>query len=498
MKMAMTQRQCLLCGDYYKGEVNKVDINRATIFQCFCKLFLVTPSNQSFWRVEEGGKEFPFCEQCSSQLITVWELQRKLEELVVTLREKLDGGEKKFETGSAYQEDRRLYEIRREILGGETSLMMALVDDDDEEKCEEFIPEGSSDPVKLEPDLFDIDAHSPNEPHESASASDHETWEPSPKTSRKRKGKQNPKEQDSSTSFRRPRRQRKVKEVTPVIEEDDDDEDDEDFNPSSEEQDDDNCTCKFCYKKLSSPRNLKLHIMNLHTGVPPELTSTCSICSKPFPRRCSYKRHLWSHFSQQDKEEAISRGEKPPAQLNSTRFQCELCPYSCGSPFALTRHQETHASNPERLQLCPLCGVSVIRIKQHMRFVHENVKKYSCTICKKGFKQPSLLKIHRESVHSKEKKWKCELCPREFGFEVRLKEHLNSHLGIRPFPCSECSSAFTTKGMLKRHHKTYHEEGSRPGRPSYVRGPEKIKLEERKCVKKGETHVKSEKKADFV
>ena len=86
-------------------------------------------------------------------------------------------------------------------------------------------------------------------------------------------------------------------------------------------------------------------------------------------------------------------------------------------------------------------------------------KRKDCTICKKVFKRPYLLKKHVESVHEGIRPFKCESCDAKFSYERDKKNHISSvHKGEKPFNCGFCDKNFATINGLKGHISTTHEE----------------------------------------
>ncbi|KAK7471055.1 hypothetical protein VKT23_002470 [Stygiomarasmius scandens] len=51
----------------------------------------------------------------------------------------------------------------------------------------------------------------------------------------------------------------------------------------------------------------------------------------------------------------------------------------------------------------------------------------------------------------------CEMCGQDFTAGHNLKNHMNSHMGRRPFPCEHCDGRFGTAHVLKRHVSTKHK-----------------------------------------
>ncbi|ODM87712.1 Zinc finger and SCAN domain-containing protein 5A [Orchesella cincta] len=150
----------------------------------------------------------------------------------------------------------------------------------------------------------------------------------------------------------------------------------------------------------------------------------------------SSRRHIWTHFSEEDRQEALARGEKVPFGVDRT-FQCEKCPSSYTSNAALQKHQrECHEGQTPK--------------QEDFRFV--------CTVCNRRFTQYTRLKLHKQSCHVVEPQFKCEICERGFKLEKRLKEHrLGVHLNQKPFKCEQCPRAFINKPLLKRHVEGVHE-----------------------------------------
>ncbi|KAJ7202266.1 hypothetical protein C8J57DRAFT_403933 [Mycena rebaudengoi] len=63
---------------------------------------------------------------------------------------------------------------------------------------------------------------------------------------------------------------------------------------------------------------------------------------------------------------------------------------------------------------------------------------------------------------------KFEACSATFTSKHNLKNHMNSHYGIRPYGCPKCDATFTTPAVKSRHFKSC--KGFRSKRSSSAQG----------------------------
>uniref|UniRef100_A0A3Q2YCV5 PR domain containing 9 n=1 Tax=Hippocampus comes TaxID=109280 RepID=A0A3Q2YCV5_HIPCM len=100
-----------------------------------------------------------------------------------------------------------------------------------------------------------------------------------------------------------------------------------------------------------------------------------------------------------------------------------------------------------------------------------------CPECGKSVRNKALLKKHKALVHDKIRPYVCSLCKRCFGQCSDLTRHLQRHRtrrtgrsrarrvsgapGEMPFSCSECSLAFSTVDLLQLHVSGSHPEDIR-------------------------------------
>lgn len=84
-----------------------------------------------------------------------------------------------------------------------------------------------------------------------------------------------------------------------------------------------------------------------------------------------------------------------------------------------------------------------------------NCSKCSKEVFKKYYRQ------HMERIHYKVKNFICDKCGRKFYKCSEIEDHMNKHLGIKPYSCSyECGMSFSIKASLKKHIQSRHTEGA--------------------------------------
>ena len=111
------------------------------------------------------------------------------------------------------------------------------------------------------------------------------------------------------------------------------------------------------------------------------------------------------------------------------------CPH-CGIIFTnetkLSRHiNDEHTGNNAITEPCPHCGKTFKRkaMNRHIMFLHtpDHLKPFVCQICKKGF-------VHK----------------------LAFSDHMNIHLGLRPYNCEFCNATFNNHSNKRMHERTTH------------------------------------------
>ena len=184
-------------------------------------------------------------------------------------------------------------------------------------------------------------------------------------------------------------------------------------------------TCHLCGFVAKSKANLKGHIRLKHFA--PEGQTKCEKCLKCFPNEkfdghlCEVKNFIcYSCGKAYTTKYGLDRHimiEHENVQFPKP-FICDKCDFCCESKSALQKHMVTH----EEKKPCPECGERVRNIKSHMVSMHtpDEMKKYQCQDCGKGFNEPYNLEAHRMNVHLKLRPYNCR-----YGCDISYNDTSN-------------------------------------------------------------------------
>ncbi|KYN03453.1 hypothetical protein ALC62_05579 [Cyphomyrmex costatus] len=84
-------------------------------------------------------------------------------------------------------------------------------------------------------------------------------------------------------------------------------------------------------------------------------------------------------------------------------------------------------------------------------------KKYCCVVCDARFKGSGGLRNHYKVLHGDGPAFKCDDCGKEFPLKERLKLHVRTHTGFKPYKCQECDKSFARGGQLVQHRRTHSQ-----------------------------------------
>ena len=146
--------------------------------------------------------------------------------------------------------------------------------------------------------------------------------------------------------------------------------------------------------------------------------------------------------------------------LNNVHFgEKQICPH-CAIELSCLRSLKEHVKKVHEKIPCAECGkmVGPQEMGRHMQsHLPDELKKYKCDICGKGFPTNQHFKNHR-NMHTGEKPYKCIICNNGFTQRIRLNKHVAAvHEGKKPYLCTLCGKAWAERSNLKKHIDMVHK-----------------------------------------
>lgn len=205
--------------------------------------------------------------------------------------------------------------------------------------------------------------------------------------------------------------------------------------------DPDRLKCVVCDKQYNNLKSLSQHTRKVHSH-PKEKKEepkvSCPECGISLVKRC-LQNHLKIHqprvklqcdickkFLQSRKAMLYHMTQQHlPKNPNVDQILCNICAKSFTSKDRFNHHLRYH--HDDTTGKCPECNV-VMRLENlrvHRKRVHE-IKKVSCPICYKEFKNNDRLRGHKIKVHV-EPKYECDVCQKKYKTKDKMQEHRSTH-----------------------------------------------------------------------
>lgn len=149
------------------------------------------------------------------------------------------------------------------------------------------------------------------------------------------------------------------------------------------------------------------------------------------------------------------------AKDKARKFECDVCKKKFLGANDLRKHVRIHTN--ERPYVCNECGQGFRQagsLKNHIVCKHspglQNKDIFVCNYCSKAFPIKERLRLHLRT-HTGDKPYECEHCEKKFARGGQLAQHLRTHTGSKPYICHVCNSTFTCSANLKLHMNRHLE-----------------------------------------
>lgn len=200
-------------------------------------------------------------------------------------------------------------------------------------------------------------------------------------------------------------------------------------------------SCDACEFKCQNRRRLKEHLERKHGS---DYKYDCEYCGKKFKVKGDMRLHV-----------RFKHKEGP--------IVCDVCGKTCSNSNSLYVHQKwAHFKPKYECEICKRRMVTQENLDQHILLQHERRESFVCEECGKSFSENHRLRQHM-MTHTGDRPYDCHICGRAFARRTAYRQHLLIHTGKRPYICDICGKAFTQKPGLICHRKSH--PGTHPPLP---------------------------------
>ena len=240
--------------------------------------------------------------------------------------------------------------------------------------------------------------------------------------------------------------------------------------------------CKLCEIKKNTVEIKKDELISFLSFNQEEDKFQCSICNVS----TSIRAEMYKHLRSMHRNEVNTKAKEPQ---NNEDCDVSLCKKLYGVNRSKSWCQKCLKELPKKIkkerQLCPECGKSVPSLKNHLRRMHSK-EKFICDICSREYHNFELMQEHKRAVHEKVpctecgkligvklmkrhiksvhtpnnlKKFRCDTCGKGFVTNSFLSDHINVHTGAKPYLCKYCPMGFASRGTHAMHEKNHIGRG---------------------------------------
>jgi len=220
--------------------------------------------------------------------------------------------------------------------------------------------------------------------------------------------------------------------------------------------------CEECGKAIKKS-GMKIHLLK-HKGTK---NHRCVTCGSSWLRKADLTKHMKTEH--QDVYQMCPDCNQQYTDLgrhmeSHISYQtCTICGDKVRSNL-MRSHMYWHDKQPEAksgwslVLSCKICQ-KVFKRKQsyewHM-LTHSDVRNYKCSMCASQFKMPASLRRHMKAVHGGNKPFSCSLCDRAFSTKINCEEHMERHKGEKQYTCTVCGLAWNCRSDQLTHMRRKH------------------------------------------
>ncbi|XP_063402710.1 zinc finger protein 568-like [Mytilus trossulus] len=214
--------------------------------------------------------------------------------------------------------------------------------------------------------------------------------------------------------------------------------------------------CDICNKEFSKLSNVKRH-KKVHESY------SCVTCNAGFTELDKLQKHLLEHKDDDSSEIGSSKNTTDESQrlkhklTQQKSYSCSICRKNFKNSTSIRIHENRHKGiKPYKCRECDKSFSSSGNLSAH-RKIHSNDKAYMCTVCGKQYNQHSEFLIH-ERNHRNERPFACKYCDKTFSRSGCLHNHERIHTGVKPYLCGTCGKAFSRSDRLHIHERCHSGE----------------------------------------